>query len=92
MHPIYCPTYLFTLSLFLAYANSKIAKGFNMDQNQTPTTPTEAVDTGKLQVRVNSAVGSVPVEDATVQISYTGDPDSIIEEITTNNKDRKSVV
>lgn len=63
-----------------------------MDQNQTPTTPTEAVDTGKLQVRVNSAVGSVPVEDATVQISYTGDPDSIIEEITTNNNGQSSIV
>lgn len=45
---------------------------------------TEAVDTGTLQVRVTSDIGFEPIEDASIQISYTGDPDSIIEEISTD--------
>lgn len=47
-------------------------------------TQTEAVDTGTLQVRVTSDIGFEPIEDASIQISYTGDPDSIIEEISTD--------
>lgn len=46
---------------------------------------TNNIDTGKLSVRVNSAIGALPIENAKIQISYTGDPDEVIEEIQTNN-------
>lgn len=44
----------------------------------------EAVDTGNLRVRVKIQGGEIPVPDADVKISYTGDPEDILEEITTD--------
>ena len=40
---------------------------------------TDRPDEGKLRLQVISALHSQPVENASVTISYTGDPDSIIE-------------
>ena len=40
--------------------------------------------TGTLQISVVSALGMSPISDATVTISYTGDPDSPIETLTTD--------
>lgn len=42
-------------------------------------------DEGSLQVSVESASGTLPIEDATVSISYTGDPSGSIEQVTTNS-------
>ncbi len=46
-------------------------------QNQT--------DEGKLQVVVQSAGRNMPIQDATIRISYTGDPDQVIEELKTDS-------
>lgn len=40
--------------------------------------------TGTLQISVVSALGMSPISGATVTISYTGDPDSLIETLTTD--------
>lgn len=40
---------------------------------------TDGPDKGKLRLQVISALRSQPIEDASVTISYTGDPDSVIE-------------
>ena len=40
--------------------------------------------TGTLQISVVSALGMSPISGATVTISYTGDPDSPIETLTTD--------
>lgn len=45
---------------------------------------TEGVDRGKLQVNVTGGRGSRPIRDARVQLYYTGDPTSQIEELETN--------
>jgi peptidoglycan hydrolase-like protein with peptidoglycan-binding domain len=42
-------------------------------------------DSGLLQLNVNSVVTNVPVENAKIQISYTGEPEKILEEITTDS-------
>lgn len=42
------------------------------------------VDTGKLQIQVQSSVRNVPIQDARIQISYTGDPTQTIEEVVTD--------
>ena len=42
------------------------------------------VDMGKLRVETTSAVGRVPVENARITISYAADPESPMEELTTN--------
>lgn len=40
---------------------------------------------GKLQINVTSTIGLIPVQDATVTISYTGIPDVTIEKLTTDS-------
>lgn len=45
---------------------------------------TDHPDEGTLQLYVLSSIRSQPVEDASVQISYTGDPDFVIEEVKTD--------
>lgn len=41
-------------------------------------------DLGELKINVESALRTVPVENATVDISYTGEPDQILEEVRTD--------
>lgn len=45
---------------------------------------TDHPNEGTLQLYVLSSIRNQPVEDASVQISYTGDPDSVIEEVKTD--------
>lgn len=48
--------------------------------------------TGQLRVNVMSRQTQRPVEDATVQISYTGEPDSTIEKLRTDNIGRTETI
>lgn len=45
---------------------------------------TNMSDAGQLQVRVTSSIGFLPVENASIEISYTGDPNSVIEKLSTD--------
>ncbi len=45
----------------------------------------DAPDKGTLQVDVTSALNNFPISGATVAISYTGEPDSTIEQVTTDS-------
>ncbi len=58
-----------------------------MDQNNTNN-----IDTGFLEVDVTSSADNTPVENALVTISYTGDPQSSIEELRTNNSGQTDVI
>lgn len=42
-------------------------------------------DYGKLQIHITSARGAEPIPGAKVAISYTGEPDQTMEELTTNS-------
>ena len=42
-------------------------------------------DSGTLQIKVYSSIGLIPVENATVVISYTGDPDTPLQTLTTDS-------
>ncbi len=44
----------------------------------------EAVDTGRLRVDVTTAREGVPVKDAKIEISYSGDPEGNLEEVNTD--------
>ena len=44
----------------------------------------ERPDMGKLKIQVYAALRSLPVADAEISISYTGDPGNILEEVKTN--------
>jgi len=45
----------------------------------------DTVDEGNLQVNVETPSGRLPIENAKVAISFTGDPDRQIEQVTTNS-------
>ena len=52
----------------------------------------ENVDTGRYQVVVLDRLNNRPVENARVRISYTGTPDSVIEEVVTDSSGRTPVL
>jgi hypothetical protein len=52
----------------------------------------ENVDRGKYQVVVRSGMDNRPVANARVRIAYTGDPDSIVEELTTDSSGKTPVL
>ena len=45
----------------------------------------EQPDRGGLRIQVTSEVQNIPIEGATVDISYTGEPEEVLEEVTTDN-------
>ena len=50
-----------------------------------PMNTNNNIDTGYMEVDVVSATNNSPIENATVTISYTGDPESTIEELKTDS-------
>lgn len=55
----------------------------------------EPIDTryaGSMQISVVSSIGLIPVENATVTISYTGDPEAPLEVLTTNSSGQTPTV
>ena len=52
--------------------------------SQTPE-PINTQYAGALKISVVSSIGLVPIENATVTISYTGDPENTLDTLTTDN-------
>lgn len=52
----------------------------------------ENIDTGQYQVTVSDRRNNRPIENARVRISYTGAPDSTIEEVATDSSGRTPVI
>lgn len=55
-------------------------------------TQTNNIDKGQLLMEVRSDEDNRPIEGATIDISYTGDPDQTIERISTNNSGRSEII
>lgn len=53
-------------------------------RNQLRAAQLNHVDQGTIKIQVTSSLGMVPVENARVTISYTGEPESTLEQISTN--------
>lgn len=53
---------------------------------------TDNTYTGKLQINVTSSLGLIPIQDATITISYTGVPDVTIEKISTDSSGQTEMV
>lgn len=53
-------------------------------QVQQPTS-SDMPDTGKLNISITSDITSFPIEGATISISFTGVPESTLEQVTTNS-------
>lgn len=55
-------------------------------------TATASGSTGGLQVNIISSAGNRPISNATITISYTGNPDNVIEQLTTNSSGQTEVI
>ena len=53
---------------------------------------TDTPDTGQLQINLTSEITSVPIADATINISYTGVPDSPLEQLTTDSSGQTETI
>ena len=47
---------------------------------------------GKLQFHIVSRITAAPIENASVQISYTGIPENILEQLSTDNSGRTDTI
>ncbi|MBO5146947.1 MAG: carboxypeptidase regulatory-like domain-containing protein [Lachnospiraceae bacterium] len=47
---------------------------------------------GELTINVNSSLGFIPINNATITISYSGDPDSVVQTLTTNDSGQTSTI
>lgn len=56
-----------------------------MSENLLKNAQTDYSYTGKLQINVTSTLGMIPIQGATISISYKGVPDVTIERISTNS-------
>ena len=63
-----------------------------MPQNILHSAQSGSGYTGKLQIDVTSSLGLIPIQDATVTISYTGIPDVTIEKITTDSSGQTETI
>lgn len=50
------------------------------------------IDTGRLRIEVLSETGQIPIQNATIEISDTGEPEEIMEEITTNSSGQTETI
>lgn len=64
----------------------------NATDTTTSTTESTGTDSGTLQVSVISSIGMIPVENATVTISYTRDPDTVLETLTTDSSGQTPII
>lgn len=53
---------------------------------------TNLIDKGQLRISAVSDVGNVPIDNATIEISSTGEPDKILEQITTDNSGNSDTI
>ena len=52
----------------------------------------ESPGLGRLQINVTANVGLIPIQDANITISYTGEPDSTLETLTTDSSGQTDTV
>lgn len=55
-----------------------------MAKNNLRYLQNNAVDKGRLQISVTNQTGFTPIEGARIRISYTGDPENVLEEVQTD--------
>lgn len=63
-----------------------------MPKNSLRMMQTDNTQLGRLQINVTSTLGLIPIQDATVTISYTGVPDVTIERITTDSSGQTEAI
>ncbi len=71
----------------------EIKKDATLLYTQTEENEATGTDTvGRLQINVTANVGLIPIENATITISFTGEPNSTLETLTTNSSGQTDTV
>lgn len=60
--------------------------------NQSLPNLSDNIDTGQLKVQLTSSITNLPIDKATINISYTGVPDSTIESLSTDSSGNSEVI
>ncbi len=63
-----------------------------MQKRDLRGTQVDHVDQGTIKIQVTSAVGLIPVENAKITISYTGDPENTLEQVSTDPEGQSEVL
>lgn len=61
-------------------------------QNEELGNENRTADRGRLQISVTSQITALPVADATISISYTGVPDSTLEQLDTDSSGQTEII
>jgi hypothetical protein len=67
-------------------------RGIFMPENSLKSAQAEGTYRGKLQINVTSSLGLIPIPDATVTISYTGEAGTPIEKLRTDSSGQTQAV
>ena len=63
-----------------------------MPENNQTNIQADTTYLGQLQINVTSTLGLIPIQDATVTISYTGVPDMAVEQLRTDSSGQTEVI
>lgn len=63
-----------------------------MEENILKSTQNEDDTTGQLQINVTANIGLIPIQNASVTISFTGEPDSTVETLNTDSSGQTDVI
>lgn len=63
-----------------------------MEKPTLKSMQTDAIDNGKLQINVRADIGQIPIQNATISISFTGEPGSPLETLTTDSSGQTETV
>lgn len=63
-----------------------------MEQNIFKSAQNPEDATGRLQINVTANVGLIPIQNASINISFTGEPDSTVETLTTDSSGQTDIV
>ncbi len=63
-----------------------------MEENILKSAQNAEDTTGQLQINVTANVGLIPIQNATISISFTGEPDSTVETLTTDASGQTNTV
>ncbi len=64
----------------------------NVNYVHTLETPPDAVDRGRLRVNVTDINSGMPVRNARVSVAYTGEPNRVLQQLTTDNSGQTDTV
>ncbi len=63
-----------------------------MEDPVLKSTQSEDTNQGRLQINVTANVGLIPIENATINISFTGEPDSVVRTLQTDSSGQTDMV